>query len=44
VPLPAPIVGEADEPPVGWIVGAQPVMGYAASGVSTPVGTGRGLY
>ncbi|MBS9476356.1 septal ring lytic transglycosylase RlpA family protein [Ancylobacter radicis] len=39
-----PLVAEADQAPTGWIVGAQPAMGYAASGVTTPVGTGRGLY
>lgn len=43
-PAPASVVAEADGPPPGWVVGAQPALGYAPSGVSTPVGTGRGLY
>lgn len=30
--------------PTGWVVGAQPVMGYAAPGIDTTVDTGRGLY
>ena len=43
-PLPAPIVGQSNAAPTGWIVGAQPVMGYAPTGGATPVDTGRGLY
>lgn len=44
-PVAAPRVASADEAPTGWVVGAQPVLGYASEGVVvTPVGTGRGLY
>ncbi|WP_420712635.1 septal ring lytic transglycosylase RlpA family protein [Ancylobacter sp. SL191] len=39
-PIAAPVVAEADGPPPGWMVGAQPALGYAP----TPVSTGRGLY
>ncbi|MBB3771318.1 rare lipoprotein A [Angulomicrobium tetraedrale] len=41
---PARRVASADQAPTGWVVGAQPVLGYAAEGVATPVDTGRGLY
>lgn len=41
---PARRVATADQAPTGWVVGAQPVLGYAAEGVATPVDTGRGLY
>ena len=30
--------------PQGWVVGAQPAMGYASAEGFTPVSTGRGLY
>ncbi|MCJ8143053.1 septal ring lytic transglycosylase RlpA family protein [Ancylobacter sp. A5.8] len=40
---PPPVIASAPEAS-GWMVGAQPAMGYAATGVLTPVGTGRGLY
>lgn len=30
--------------PAGWVVGAQPVLGYAETGFESPADTGRGLY
>ncbi|MCS0496925.1 septal ring lytic transglycosylase RlpA family protein [Ancylobacter sp. MQZ15Z-1] len=43
--VPAPqIEMDPSAPPAGWVVGAQPAMGYASEAVVTPVGSGRGLY
>ncbi|GLK71468.1 septal ring lytic transglycosylase RlpA family protein [Ancylobacter dichloromethanicus] len=39
---PAPVPAAAA--PTGWVVGAQPVLGYAATGFDAPADTGRGLY
>ncbi len=38
-PAPAPSAA-----PTGWVVGPQPVLGYAATGYDAPADTGRGLY
>lgn len=41
---PAPARAMAPAEPQGWVVGAQPAMGYASADGFTPVSTGRGLY
>ena len=40
----APARAVAPAEPQGWVVGAQPAMGYASAEGFTPVSTGRGLY